>query len=54
MVYFFSKKGKSNSLALIDCVNAFVFLFCFVFFFFQASRNSQVEIKAGESSVKRF
>ena len=35
MVYFFSKKGKSNLLALIDCVNAFVFcfvLFCFVFF----------------------
>ena len=34
MVYFFSKKGKSNSLALIDCVNAFAFLFCFVLFFF--------------------
>ena len=31
MVYFFSKKGKSNSLALIDCVNAFGF--CFVFLF---------------------
>ena len=55
MVYFFSKKEKSNSLALIYCVNAFVFCFVLVWFFsFQASRNSQVEKKAGESSIKRF
>ena len=55
MVYFFSKKGKSNSLALINWVNAFVFCFVLLFvFFFQASKNSQVEKKAGESSIKRF
>ena len=39
MVYFFSKKGKSNSLALIDYVNAFAFLFCFVLFFFSGEQE---------------
>ena len=43
-ISFLNQKKVLNSLALTDCVNAFV-LFCFVLFCFQASKNCQVEKK---------
>ena len=57
MVYFFSKEEKRNSLALTDCMNAFVFcfaLFCFVVFFFRLAGILQLRKKAGESSCFFF
>ena len=45
-ISFFSKAEKSNSLALTDCVNAFVF--------FRLAGILKLREKAGESSIKRF
>ena len=56
MVYFFSKEEKRNSLALTDCVNAFVFCFALLFFvfFFRLAGILQLRKKAGESSCFFF
>ena len=54
MVYFFSKKAKSNSLALIDCVNAFVFCFVLVFFFSRLARILKLRKKLVSLLLKGF